>query len=563
MLDLSARFSPFADAVRLQKYSHILGDGTKENWRQTANRVSSCVLGSVNASKDLIDECSNLIYQRKLVPGGRYLYAAGRPLHQTQNCVLNRADDSREGWSEHLYKATMSLTTGAGLGVVYSDIREEGAVIRGSGGVATGPCPLICATNEVGRGIKQGGSRRSALWAGLHWWHPDVFKYISLKDWPEYIRKSKENDYDAYAPCDGTNISIILDTNFFKAYGDPNFSATYINPKNGRSYFISHELAKSVYWKVVSRSLRTGEPGFSIDAFENEGENNRNACTEICSYDDSDICNLGSINLAKINSLEEMEHVVEISTAFLLAGTVYSDVPYEKIRETRTKNRRLGLGLMGIHEWLLRHGKRYGQDSDLEKYLVEYQCSDEAASCYSDLWNLSMPVKTRAIAPTGSISILAETTSGCEPIFASAYKRRYLDGKQWRFQYVVDPITKSLVDSGIRPENIEDCYSISPDRRIGFQSWLQNYVDHCISSTINLPSWGSEKNNPDRVEAFGNTLMGYLPSLRGITMFPDGSRGSGQPLTSVSYKTAIKHVGEVFFEQGDVCDIRGGGSCGS
>ncbi len=286
-------------------------------------------------------------------------------------------------------------------------------------------------------------------------------------------------------------------------------------------------------------------------------------CTEISSHDSDDICNLGSINLARINSLEEMRHVVEIGTAFLLAGTVYSDVPYDKIRETRNKNRRLGLGLMGIHEWLLRHGKKYGPDEDLKFYLLEYEQSDSVSYYYSDLWNLSLPVKTRAIAPTGSISILAETTSGCEPIFASAYKRRYLDSKSWKWQYVVDPITKSLVDSGINPDNIEDCYNISPERRISFQAWLQNHVDHCISSTINLPSWGSEKNNPDRIDSFGNTLMGHLPALRGITMFPDGSRGSGQPLTSVSYKTAIKHEGEVFFEQGDICDIRGGGSCGS
>jgi ribonucleoside-diphosphate reductase alpha chain len=87
------------------------------------------------------------------------------------------------------------------------------------------------------------------------------------------------------------------------------------------------------------------------------------------------------------------------------------------------------------------------------------------------------------------------------------------------------------------------------------------YVDQAISSTINLPAWGSELNNDSKVQEFGNMLMKYLPKLRGITVYPDGCRG-GQPLTPVKYLTAVKHVGEIFIEQADVCDITKGGSCG-
>jgi ribonucleoside-diphosphate reductase alpha chain len=319
-----------------------------------------------------------------------------------------------------------------------------------------------------------------------------------------------------------------------------------------------------VYWAAVERMLKTGEPGFSVDTGKNKNETLRNACTELTSADDSDVCNLGSINLAQINSPEEMKGVVERAIAFLLAGTVYSDVPFAKVDTVRTKNRRLGLGIMGIHEWLLTHGHKYDPCEDLTRYLEVYATSGDYAKTYAKEWDLSCPVKTRAIAPTGTIGILAETTTGIEPLFCVAYKRRYLKGNVWNYQYVLDPTAKRLIEGGINAEDIEDAYVLSEDveRRLAFQAYVQQYVDHGISSTINLPQWGSEQNNTETVQKFGKTLIKYLPKLRGVTTYPDGAR-NGQPLNPVKWSTAIKHVGEVFIEAGDVCDIRGGGTCGS
>ncbi len=257
-----------------------------------------------------------------------------------------------------------------------------------------------------------------------------------------------------------------------------------------------------------------------------------------------------------------MQEAVETGVRFLLAGTVYSDVPYSKIDSVRTKNRRLGLGLMGIHDWLLAKGKPYGPDAELEEYLKIYSKSTQIAESIASTYDLSPPVKTRAIAPTGTISIVTGCTSGMEPIFCVAYKRRYLKGNTVNYEYVIDPGAKRLIDSGVDPDHIEDAYSITPDRRIAFQAWLQKHVDHGISSTINLPAWGSEANNDSKVEEFGSMLMSYLPQLRGITAYPDGARG-GQPLTTVKYSTAIKHLGEVFEEAGDVCELTKGGTCGS
>lgn len=548
---MSNEFSEFAQTILNQKYSQVKKDGTLEDWNNISYRVSKHVMKAVNAPKELVDEIRKLIAERKFIPGGRYLYSSGKQYHQVQNCLLLRAEDSREGWAELSQKATMALMTGAGIGIDYSDIRPEGKSIRKTGGTSTGPLALMQMINELGRGIMQGGSRRSAIWAGLNWKHADIQKFITIKNWPQEVKDLKEKYFDFPAKLDGTNISVLLDDEFFKAYN---------NEKHPL-----HSQANSVYWSTVRQMLTTAEPGFSVDIGDNKGETLRNACTEVTSKDDSDICNLGSINLSRISSTEEMERVVKLSSAFLLAGTVYSDVPYVQVDRIRSKNRRLGLGLMGIHEWLLMNGKKYGPDDELKKYMEIYEKSGEFANEWADKWDLTRPVKTRAIAPTGSIGIISETSTGCEPIFCAAYKRRYKKGTSvTAYQYVVDPVAKRLVDKGVDPNNIEDAYSLANDveRRISFQAWLQQFVDHAISSTINLPAWGTEFNNENTVKNFGDILMKYLPKLRGITVYPDGSR-SGQPLTPISYNTAMKHLGEVVEESFDLCDLTKGGSCGS
>lgn len=852
--------STFAQNIMNNKYAKTKADGTKETWEEVARRVTDATLSVVSAADSLKQEIFEMIRDRKFMPGGRYLYASGNDYHQTQNCLLLRAEDSREGWSELMYKSSMALMSGAGIGIDYSAVRPEGSLIKRTGGFATGPLALLNMVNEAGRNIMQGGSRRSAIWAGLNWKHQDVIKFIVSKNWSDEVRKLKAKDFNFPAPLDGTNISVILDKSFFDAYSEPK------NPMN------SH--AHNVYWAVVRQMLSTSEPGFSVDYY-NGDESLRNApvtkdtrvltnygyrsvaqiidipvtlwtghqwtsnvifkltkkeaqlvtvqlsngraitcdpehpfmvkrylgagskkkteivripaaelcaddkilstlpeqsnwpssdlnyglgyvfgdgsilqghgelsvhteskrtaftraceslnartvsspdrayfktkystkselldsylspefiagwfdadgnlihnllrisnknravlhtlqealdmlgikstvredgessykpgnkvytllvvstslirfsqliptvrlqiqlpsdwkpyreseirvvsienlaetqdvyccdvgvpehsfmaegviisnCCEITSEDDSDICNLGSLNLAQIKTLEDFNRCRELATAFLLAGTVYSHVPYEKVDTIRAKNRRLGLGLMGIHEWLLMRNKSYGPDAELSIWLDSYTKSNVDAEDYAKEWSLSVPIKTRAIAPNGTIGIVAETTTGIEPIFCAAYKRRYLKGTSWHYEYVLDPTAKRLVDSGVSPDAIEDAYTLAEnvERRVEFQAYVQQYVDHAISSTINLPAWGSELNNDSKVQAFGTMLLKYLPKLRGMTCYADGSRG-GQPLNPVKYQTAIKHADQIFVEGADICEISNKGSCGT
>jgi len=404
----------------------------------------------------------------------------------------------------------------------------------------------------------QGGTRRSAIYASLNWQHADIWDFLKAKDWHSInvpgtgktLADLKNEDFNWPAPLDMTNISVNYDTtwllNYFKG-GDPG----------------------ELFLANVEQALRTGEPGFSFNFFDKENETLRNACTEVTSEDDSDVCNLGSLNLSRIDSAAEFAAIAELGTKFLLFGTLKAQLPYEKVYEVREKNRRLGLGLMGVHEWLLKRGYRYEVTPELHQWLAIYKgVSDDVSRKSADLLGISRPVANRAIAPTGTIGMLAGTTTGIEPVYAVAYRRRYLtDGSVWKYQFAVDHTAQGLIqDYGVRPESIESAIDLAGDyeRRIKFQADVQDYVDMSISSTLNLPAWGSELNNPDTVKPMAMTVAKYASRLRGLTMYPDGARG-GQPLTSVPYEEAKEKLGVEFeehLEVNDACDIRGGGTCG-
>lgn len=840
----------FASEIMQLRYSWDLGSH-KESWEEISTRVVDNVVGN-KVNLDTKNEILNYIKTRKFIPGGRFLAQSGREYHQTNNCFLLRAEDSREGWGELTNKATVMLMSGGGIGVDYSQLRPNGYPLKRSGGFSSGAIPIAKTINEIGRGVMSGGKRRSAIWAGLNWKHEDVDDFIVLKNWTKEIRDLKEKDYDFPATMDMTNISVILDREFFDAYNDHENHL--------------HQRATDIYWKVIKRMLKTGEPGFSIN-YDNKNESLRNACftsdmhlltengyldfgslngkeitildklgnkskskvwksgnksvielnlstnkkikctpdhilmtisgenisaneskgnqlmpfifnpshikefiaygfmqgdgnltrlkseshkgievnigkndsdlleyfnnyhfvgdrviyvsdvkdnlinlqfsseklperifpntylnwtisekaaflsgcysangsinnyarvcykstckefilqlkqtlfddfgidsyittnkshpiefsngtyivkesydlnissfddkilffnnigfiqeykrekllsqifetapfvksikeignqdvydftepnthwgivegfivhncTEVVSEDDSDVCCLGSINLANIENKTELKAVTELGQLFLLLGTEYSDFPFPKIREVRNSNRRTGLGLMGIHEWLIKNGLKYEFNDKLSEYLQIWKdTSDYSAKVWCNTLGFKESVAKRAIAPNGTISIAGgKTTSGIEPIFSVAYQRRYLTPEGWKKQYVIDSVAEKLVESGIKPEDIEDAYSLSFDieRRIKFQSEIQKYVDNSISSTINLPSFGESGN--DNIEEFGNILYKYLPSLRGITVYPNNAR-SGQPLIPVDYNYAIDKKNVVF-----------------
>jgi len=538
----------FAYHIFRQKYAQ----GSNDTWDALAERLVEDVCGSrwgtvaPLMSEGDRSQLAEYIKTMRFLPGGRYLYYAGRPAKFYNNCYLLRSEeDTRQDWAETVWKATNCLTTGGGIGNDYSRLRPEGKPLSRTGGTSSGPIPLMSAVNEIGRSVMQGGSRRSAIYASLNWLHEDIPNFLKIKNWSDDVKAAKAKDFNFPAMLDMTNISVNYDDKWL-------YNADRAN--------------LHTFQENCRQAMMTGEPGFSFNFGDKQDETLRNACTEVTSADDSDVCNLGSINIGNIGSLEEFKDVVQLASKFLVCGTLRADLPYEKVYQVRAKNRRLGLGLMGIHEWLLQRRGSYQVTPELHEWLKVYRDESKLASDnHCNHLYISRPVAYRAIAPTGSIGILAGTTTGIEPLFAVAYKRRYLtDGTKWKYEYVVDSTADALIKQyGLDPDNIDTAYKLSHnyEQRIAFQADIQDYVDMSISSTINLPSWGSKGNSEYDVGHFAETLSRYAPRLRGFTCYPDGSRG-GQPLTEVDYVDALKHKGTVF-EEHDICDISGkGGTCG-
>jgi ribonucleotide reductase alpha subunit len=850
--------SKFAHDIFLQKYSM----DAQESWEQTCRRVVDAVCSQL-IDTETKNKILSFMLDRKFIPGGRYLYSAGRPFHQVNNCFLFRAEDSREGWADAMYKATSALMTGGGIGFDYSSLREEGAVVKRTGGKSTGPLALIHMINEAGRHIMQGGQRRSAIYGSLNWKHPDIFKFMNCKNHSAELRALKEKDFNFPLPMELTNISVNYDTNFYVAIENENhpdhdhakkvwmqnckqaFSTaepgmsfnflkdnetlrnacvtgdTTILTKNGyeeiqnlidtevevwngyewstvtpkitgsneklvtvtfsdgrtltcteyhtfhiaTSYsgnsttrkakdlipgmklikntfpvistsskvldnaytqgFVSAEgmeLSKTLYvyppkkmvlerlqdvrlckWEEGNKRYRVvlnNAPAsknfvpldYSIDSklawiaglLDGDGTEllegglqlasvNHNflsevqkllstlgvqskivpgnkagqrympnhkggqslyscqetkrlcvgatqmqalkalglkcerlqfnktpqrdasqfvtvvditesgvadtvycfneplrhlgifngvitgQCTEVTSEDDSDKCNLGTVWMNRCKNRKEFAEVVKYSTIFLLCGGIYSDVPNNKIKEVGLRNNRIGLGLGGMHEWLMLRGFKYEVGPELHKWLNVYeQESSAAAFIYAKQLNVAVPKGVRAIAPTGTIGIIAETTTGIEPLFCKAYKRRYFKSGKWLHQFVVDGAVKRLLDKGVKLEDIQDSYDIPFKERVKFQADVQNYVDMAISSTCNMAPWGSEVNNESTLQENSNTLLKYSKRLRGFTAYPDGCRG-GQPLTRVDLPEALAQEGQVFEENMVECV---GGVCG-
>jgi ribonucleoside-diphosphate reductase alpha chain len=354
----------------------------------------------------------------------------------------------------------------------------------------------------------------------------------------------KEKDFNFPLPMELTNISVNYDTEFFIAIEDEKHPL--------------HLHAVEVYLFNCSQAFQYAEPGFSFN-FRKDNETLRNACTEVTSEDDSDKCNLGTVWINKIKTTKDLRHTMKYGTIFLICGGIYSDVPNEKIREVGNRNNRIGLGLGGIHEWLMTRGHGYECVPELHKWLAIYEEESSAAAFITArTLNVAVPKGVRAIAPTGTIGIIAETTTGIEPLFCKAYKRRYYKDGTWLSQYVVDGAVKRLLEQGVAQEAIQDSYDLDFKQRVKFQADVQNYVDMAISSTCNIPTWGSEENNEKTLDKYSKILLKYAKRLRGFTVYPDGCRG-GQPLTKATLEEALAKEGTVFEEQMTECV---GGVCG-
>jgi ribonucleoside-diphosphate reductase alpha chain len=258
----------FKNSFAANIFKHKYAQGVDDTWDALAERLVEDVCGTrwgkdrALMSQSDREQLVEYIKEMKFVPGGRYLWYAGRQNSYFNNCFLLRAEeDTREEWAELSKRAVSCLMTGGGIGVDYSILRPSGKPLTRTGGLSSGPIPLMQMINEIGRGVMQGGSRRSAIYASLNWLHEDIPNFLTAKNWSTLIRDQKNLDFNFPAPLDMTNISVNYDDKWL-------YNADRAN---------LHTFVEN-----CRQAMMTGEPGFSFNFGDKQNETLRNASTSRC-----------------------------------------------------------------------------------------------------------------------------------------------------------------------------------------------------------------------------------------------------------------------------------------
>lgn len=263
----------FGEKIFQYKYAKFPG----ETWKQRASDIVEDVCGSrwgkatALMSKDDLQQLQQYIQDFKFLPGGRYIWYSGRGWSYFNNCFLLKAEeDTREEWAAVMQRSVSCLMTGGGIGIDYSILRAKGKPLAKTGGVSSGPLPLMMMVNEAGRGVMQGGSRRSAIYASLNWQHEDIHDFLKAKDWSEVVREQKLKDFNFPGPLDMTNISVNYDDAALAKHNIHYGEAGEEGPWN--------LLADNPIFKQnCLQALSTGEPGLSFNFGNKQNETLRNA----------------------------------------------------------------------------------------------------------------------------------------------------------------------------------------------------------------------------------------------------------------------------------------------
>ena len=507
--------------------------------------------------KKLSLEFYNLMTSLDFLPNSPTLMNAGKALGQLSACFVLPIEDTMEGIFETVKNAALIHKSGGGTGFSFSRLRQCGAAVNSTGGVASGPVSFMKVFNAATEAVKQGGTRRGANMGILRVDHPDILEFIDCK---------KNN-----ADINNFNISVGITEKFMVAV-ENNSDYDLIDPKTKLKTASIN--AREVYNKIVDAAHSNGEPGIIFLDRLNKynmtptlGEiESTNPCGEqpLLPYES---CNLGSINLFNMIKYEDdkalidydkLKKTVALAVHFLDNVIDANKYPLDEIDFTTKQTRKIGLGVMGFADLLLKLKIPYNSDEcvDLSRTIMSFildtgrEKSAEIAKVkgafplFSESLLKDGPLMRNAtittIAPTGTLSIIASCSSGIEPIFAYSYIKNVMDGTELIETNPIlkdelisrgiysDELMKKIIKEGTLahieeiPEDIKRVYvsahDIDPESHISVQAAFQEFTDNAVSKTVNF------NNSATREDVDKVYKLAYKSGLKGVTIYRDGSR---------------------------------------
>ena len=548
-----------AETVLARRYYLKDAEGNPvETWETLCHRVAGAV-AAVDQDSDSRDSLGedffNLIYRMDFLPNSPCLMNAGTDLGQLSACFVLPVEDSMDGIFTAVRNGALVHKTGGGTGYSFSRLRSKNASVRSTQGVASGPLSFAAVFDAATETIKQGGKRRGANMGVLRIDHPDIMDFISAKE--------DQNRFNNF------NFSVAITDAFMQAVED---DADYDLIEPSTKAVTATLNARAVFEKIVDLAWHNGEPGvLFIDAANRANMTPQlgefeatNPCGEqwLLPYES---CNLGSINLANFVRKGEVDYkrlksVARTATHFLDNVIDCNRFPIPEIAEMTLKTRKIGLGIMGLHDMLIQLEIPYGSEEGrqlaakvmrfvrdaAEERSIELAAGKGPFPAYDPACN-HYPARRNAaltsIQPTGTVSMIADCASGCEPYYSIVMVKHVMDGDRLilvnkYFEQIAkaegfysDELMSKVADSGTvigHPEIPEKwqavfrtAQDIKPEDHIRMQGILQqNGVDSSISKTINLP------NSATRDDVKLSYITGYQLGCKGLTVYRDGSRDS-------------------------------------
>lgn len=499
-------------------------------------------------------EFYNLMGSGEFLPNSPTLANAGRPQGQLSACFALPIYDSMESIFETMKQAAIIHKTGGGTGFSFTQLRPKNDRVQSTHGISSGPLSFMKVYDAATEAVKQGGTRRGANMGILNINHPDILEFISSKD--------QSNALSNF------NISVGITSQFMDA-AENDEMYSLINPRSGE--VVKKLKARKLFRKIVHQAWKNGEPGILfLDRIEeanttpHEGRLEvTNPCGEqpLLPYES---CNLGSVNLSKFVeesriNWDKLKRVIHAGVHFLDNIIEINHYPLTEIEEIVKKNRKIGLGIMGWADMLVKLEISYNSEeaTRLAEQVMEFvQKEAEAASIklaekrgvfsnYHESVFAEKRIRRRnatvtTIAPTGTISMLADCAAGIEPLYALAFIKQVIEGN--KFLYVNSDLElalkkhdlfsketiKEVIEEGSvahlegLPDDLKKifvtAFEIAPEWHVKMQAAFQKFTENAVSKTCNLPVDSTEE-DIDKIY-----WLAFKLGCKGVTVYRDKSR---------------------------------------